>query len=93
MNKKKKLINKEIDSTKKYSLKDAIALSKKYCSKKFDESLDICLKLGIDPKKSDQAVRGVLSLPKMKAKDIKIAVFAEGEDAEKAKNGHSYCIT
>ena len=85
MNKKKKLINKEIDSTKKYSLKDAIALSKKYCSKKFDESLDICLKLGIDPKKSDQAVRGVLSLPKMKAKDIKIAVFAEGEDAEKAK--------
>ena len=45
----------------------------------------ICLKLGIDPKKSDQAVRGVLSLPKMKAKDIKIAVFAEGEDAENAK--------
>ena len=57
----------------------------KYSSKKFDESLDICLKLGIDPKKSDQAVRGVLSLPRMKAKDIKIAVFAEGEDAEKAK--------
>lgn len=85
MNKKKRLLNKEIDSTKKYSLKDAIALSKKYSSKKFDESLDICLKLGIDPKKSDQAIRGVLSLPKMKAKDIKIAVFADGDDAEKAK--------
>ena len=85
MNKKKKLLNKEIDSTKKYSLKDALVLSKKFSSKKFDESVDICLKLGIDPKKSDQAVRGVLSLPKMKAKDIKIAVFADGEDSEKAK--------
>ena len=85
MNKKKKLLNKEIDLTKKYSLKDAILLSKKFSSKKFDESLDICLKLGIDPKKSDQAVRGVLSLPKMKVKDIKIAVFADGEDSEKAK--------
>ena len=85
MNKKKKLLNKEIDLSKKYSLKDAILLSKKFSSKKFDESLDICLKLGIDPKKSDQAVRGVLSLPKMKVKDIKIAVFADGEDSEKAK--------
>ena len=84
---KKKLINKEIDSTKKYSLKDAIALSKKYSSKKFDESLDICLKLGIDPKKSDQAVRGVLSLPRMKAKDIKIACVCRRRRCRKGKKG------
>ena len=57
---------------------------KKHTSKKFDESVDLSVSLGIDAKKSDQQVRGVLSLPKM-PKKIRIAVFAEGDDAEKAK--------
>ena len=86
MNKKLKKVNKEVDLKKKYSLKEAIDISKKYSSKKFDESLDICIKLGVDPKKSDQAIRGVLSLPKTKLRNIKVAVFAEGDDAEKAKD-------
>ena len=58
---------------------------KKHTSKKFDESVDLSVSLGIDAKKSDQQVRGVLSLPKMPEKKIRIAVFAEGDDAEKAK--------
>lgn len=85
MTKKKKQIAKEIDLKRKYSLDDAINISKKFASKKFDESIDICIKLGIDPKKSDQLVRGVVTLPKSKEKKIKVAVFAEGEEAEKAK--------
>ncbi|MAR64018.1 MAG: 50S ribosomal protein L1, partial [Rickettsiales bacterium] len=64
---------------------DALDLVKKHTSKKFDESLDVSVILGIDAKKSDQQVRGVLSLPKMPEKKIKIAVFAEGDDADVAK--------
>ena len=58
---------------------------KKYTSKKFDESVDISVVLGIDSKKSDQQIRGVLSLPKMPEKKIKVAVFADGNDQDSAK--------
>lgn len=68
-----------------FKLKDALEMLKKHTSKKFDESVDLSVSLGIDAKKSDQQVRGVLSLPKMPEKKIRIAVFAEGDDAEKAK--------
>ena len=69
-------------------LDDAISFLKKHTSKKFDESIDVSVMLGVDAKKSDQQIRGVLSLPKMPEKKIRIAVFAEGDDAEKAmKNG------
>ena len=53
--------------------------------KKFDESVDVSVVLGIDAKKSDQQIRGVISLPKMPEKKVKIAVFAEGKDADDAK--------
>ena len=83
--KKQKSINSDIKSDHIFKLKDAIEVLKKHTSKKFDESVDLSILLGIDAKKSDQQVRGVLSLPKMPEKKIRIAVFAEGDDAEKAK--------
>tara|TARA_B100000989_G_scaffold298876_1_gene290650 strand:+ start:1273 stop:1962 length:690 start_codon:yes stop_codon:yes gene_type:complete len=86
ISKKKKLINKEVDFAKKYTILQALEIQRKFITKKFDESVDICIKLGVDAKKSDQAVRGVLKLPKTVAKDIKVAVFAEGKDADSAKD-------
>ena len=83
--KKQKLIEKEIKEKTIHKLEEAVDISKKFASKKFDESLDISIILGIDAKKSDQQIRGVTSLPKMPKKNIKIAVFADGEDIEKAK--------
>ena len=83
--KKQKSINSDIKPGHIFKLKNAIEVLKKHTSKKFDESVDLSILLGIDAKKSDQQVRGVLSLPKMPEKKIRIAVFAEGDDAEKAK--------
>ena len=83
--KKQKSINSDIKPGHLFKLKDALEVLKKHTSKKFDESVDLSILLGIDAKKSDQQVRGVLSLPKMPEKKIRIAVFAEGDDAEKAK--------
>ena len=83
--KKQKLIKEEIKEKTIHKLEDAVDISKKFASKKFDESLDISIILGIDAKKSDQQIRGVTSLPKMPKKNIKIAVFADGDDIEKAK--------
>jgi large subunit ribosomal protein L1 len=83
--KKQKSINSDIKPGHIFKLKDAIEVLKKHTSKKFDESVDLSILLGIDAKKSDQQVRGVLSLPKMPEKKIRVAVFAEGDDAEKAK--------
>ena len=83
--KKQKLIKEEIKEKTIHKLEVAVDISKKFASKKFDESLDISIILGIDAKKSDQQIRGVTSLPKMPKKNIKIAVFADGDDIEKAK--------
>ena len=83
--KKQKLIKEEIKEKTIHKLDEAVDISKKFASKKFDESLDISIILGIDAKKSDQQIRGVTSLPKMPKKNIRIAVFADGDDVEKAK--------
>ncbi len=83
--KKRKQIKEEITEKTIHKLEEAVAISKKFASKKFDESLDISIILGIDAKKSDQQIRGVTSLPKMPKKNIRIAVFADGDDVEKAK--------
>ena len=84
--KKKKVIEEELKNKKTFKLDDAISISKKFSSKKFDESLDISIILGIDAKKSDQQIRGVLSLPKMPEKTVKVAVFADGDDIKKSKD-------
>ena len=80
------MIYKEVKESHIHKIDEAINISKKFASKKFDESLDISIILGIDAKKSDQQVRGVLSLPKMPKKQVRIAVFADGDDIKKAKD-------
>ena len=84
--KKNKTIASEIKDKMIFKIEEAIATSKKFASKKFDETLDVIVVLGIDAKKSDQQIRGVISLPKMPSKKVKIAVFADGDDLKKAND-------
>ena len=67
------------------SLEDAVNLVKDNASAKFDETIDIAINLGVDPKHADQMVRGVCALPHGNGKDVRVAVFAKGEKAEEAK--------
>jgi large subunit ribosomal protein L1 len=73
-----------VDRSKVYPVTEALTLIKNLPSAKFDETVDIVVRLGIDPKKSDQLVRGAVSLPKGIGKTIKVIVFAEGDKAEAA---------
>lgn len=75
----------KIDRTKLYPVAEAIALVKETATAKFDESIDVAVQLGIDPKKSDQLVRGSVVLPAGTGKTMRVAVFAQGEKAEAAK--------
>jgi large subunit ribosomal protein L1 len=83
--KRKKLIVEKIDAMKAYELIEALELVKSLPKVKFNESVDISINLGVDPKKSDQNVRGSSSLPHGIGKTLKVAVFADGEDAAEAK--------
>lgn len=74
-----------VDSEKKYELKEAVKLLKSFKLAKFDESVEVAMKLGIDPKQSDQLVRGSVSLPKGIGRSLKVIVFATGEKATIAK--------
>ena len=74
-----------IDRNKVYEVAEALSLIKGLPSAKFDETVDIVVRLGIDPKKSDQLVRGAVSRPKGIGKTIKVIVFAEGDKADAAK--------
>lgn len=85
LSKRQKLINEKVDATKVYSLSDALTLLKEVSSVKFDESFDIAVNLGIDPKKSDQVVRGATVLPNGTGKDVRVAVFTQGPNADAAK--------
>ena len=67
------------------SLDEAVNLIKNNASAKFDETIDIAINLGVDPKHADQMVRGVCALPHGNGKDVRVAVFAKGEKAEEAK--------
>ena len=83
--KRKKLIVEKIDAMKSYELIEALELVQSLPKVKFNESVDISINLGVDPKKSDQNVRGSSSLPHGIGKTLKVAVFADGEDAAEAK--------
>ena len=72
---------------KEYSLSEAVELVKKTASAKFDESVEIAVKLGVDPRKADQAIRGVVSLPHGLGKPVRVLVIAKGEKLEEAKAG------
>jgi len=75
----------KIDAEKLYPLTDALQLLKECSTVKFDESVEVAVNLGIDARKSDQAVRGATVLPKGTGKTVRVAVFAQGEQAEAAK--------
>lgn len=74
-----------VDRTKRYSLKDAATLLSEMFGAKFDESVDVAVRLGVDPKQTDQNVRGTVSLPHGTGKKLRVAVFAKGDKAEEAK--------
>ena len=75
----------KVDQGKYYSIQDAVNLLKEISSVKFDESVEVAINLGVDARKSDQQVRGSTVLPKGTGKKIRVAVFAEGENANTAK--------
>lgn len=76
---------KNVDRTKKYSLDEALQLIKKIGYAKFDETVDISINLGVDPKHADQVVRGFCVLPNGLGKSVKVLVFARGEKADEAR--------
>lgn len=75
----------KIDRTKLYPVTEAITLVKECATAKFDESIDVAVQLGVDPKKSDQIVRGSVVLPAGTGKSVRVAVFAQGEKADQAR--------
>lgn len=75
-----------VDPLKEYSLADAVELVKKFPGPKFDQTVSVNLRLGVDPRQSDQMVRGTCPLPNGSGKDVRVLVFAEGEAATEAKN-------
>ena len=72
----------DLDTRRTYELADAIEALRPYASKKFDETLEAAIRLGIDPAKADQNVRGMLSLPAGTGKKVKVAVFTKDKQAE-----------
>lgn len=84
--KKQKKILEVIKPSHLYSASEAIGLLKQFTSTKFSESLDISVNLGVDPRKSDQVVRSSTNLPKGTGKVVRVAVFAQGDNATKAKD-------
>ena len=75
----------ELDPTKHYGIDEAIGLAKANATAKFDETIEIALNLGVDPRHADQMVRGVVTLPKGTGKDVRVGVFARGAKADEAK--------
>lgn len=85
LGKRLKAIQEKVDSTKLYPVTDALNMLKEFSSVKFSESVDVAIRLGVDAKKSDQVVRGSTVLPNGTGQNIRVAVFAQGDNAEKAK--------
>jgi len=85
LTKRQKEIQEKIDPTKQYGFEEAVALLKELSKVKFPETLDVAINLGIDPRKSDQTVRGATNLPHGTGKEVRVAVFTQGANAEAAK--------
>ena len=86
LSKRMKTVRGKVDRNKAYPVDDALKLVKETAVAKFDESVDIAVNLGIDPKKSDQTVRGSVVLPAGTGKKVRVAVFTQGEKATAAKD-------
>ena len=74
----------KLEAGKNYSVEEAVSLIAEFASPKFKESIDVSINLGVDPRKSDQVVRGSTILPAGSGKDVRVAVFAQGANADKA---------
>ncbi len=85
LTKRAKAIGEKVDAGKRYPIAEALATIKELSKVKFDESVDVSVNLGIDPRKSDQVVRGATVLPKGTGKQVKVAVFTQGANADAAK--------
>ncbi len=75
----------KIDRTKAYTIDEALSLVKETAHAKFDETVDVCVRLGVDPRKADQMVRGAVVLPNGLGKTVRVLVFAKGEKAQEAQ--------
>ena len=85
LTKRQQLIKDRVDSNKLYTIEEAVAILNDLPAAKFKESIDIAINLGVDPRKSDQVVRGATNLPAGTGKTKRVAVFAQGAAAEAAK--------
>lgn len=83
--KRQKLFKEKVDRTRLYTIEEAVALLKELSSAKFSETVEAAINLGIDPRKSDQNVRGATTLPHGAGKDVRVAVFAQGANADAAQ--------
>ena len=82
--KRRKAAREKLDAAKSYVVEDALSLVKELATAKFPESIDVAVNLGVDPRKSEQVVRGSTVLPNGTGKTVRVAVFAQGENADKA---------
>src|SRR5437773_2172422 len=83
----------QVDRSKIYSLHDAVSTLKKFPPTKFDQTVTVSFRLGVDPKQSDQMVRGTCPLPHGSGKQVRVLVFAEGEAANAAKGRYLEGVT
>lgn len=83
--KRRKTLLGKVDTAKRYPLTEAVKLVKQTATSKFDETIDIVMNLGVDPAQSDQAVRGMVTMPGGTGKSVKVIVFAKGDKADAAK--------
>jgi large subunit ribosomal protein L1 len=84
LSKRRRAINEKLEPGKLYAVEDALSLLKDLSAIKFTETVDVAINLGIDPRKSDQVVRGATTLPNGSGKSVRVCVFAQGDAAEAA---------
>ncbi|MCG7601322.1 50S ribosomal protein L1 [Halomonas sp. McH1-25] len=85
LSKRAQMIREKVDSSKVYSIEEAVSLLGELSKVKFKESVDVAINLGVDPRKSDQVVRGATVMPNGTGKDVRVAVFTQGANADAAK--------
>ena len=85
LSKKAKIVKGKVDKTKQYSISEAVQLLKELRTAKFNEAIDVSVNMGVDPRKSDQNVRGATVLPNGTGKTVRVAVFTQGPNADAAK--------
>ena len=85
LSKRQKMIREKVDATRQYGFDEAVALLKELSQVKFPETFEVAVNLGIDPRKSDQVVRGATTLPNGTGKTVRVAVFTQGNNADAAR--------